>query len=78
MEGRGGRGTSGPSLWPPLPQDTQNSQAPGEHNRSSRSCPPARPLNPRKAVKPSQSLSRGVGSGLPKPCSPRGARSTAA
>ena len=78
MEGRGGRGTSGPSLWPPLPQDAQNSQARGKPNRSSRSCPPAQPLDPRKAVKPSQSLSRGVWRGLPKPCSPRGAGSTAA
>ena len=76
--GRGGRGTFGPSLGPPLPQDTQNSQAPAEPHRSSRSCPPARPLDPGKAVKPSQSLSRGVRSGLPKPCSPRGAGSTAA
>ena len=73
MEGRGGRGTSGPSLWPPLPQDTRNSQAPGEPNWSSRSCLPAQPLDPRKAVKPPQSLSRGVWRGLPKPCSPRGA-----
>ena len=78
IEGRGGRGTSGPSLWPPLPQDAQNSQARGKPNRSSRSCPPAQPLDPRKAVKPSQSLSRGVWRGLPKPCSPRGAGSTAA
>ena len=45
---------------------------------SSRPCPLARPLDPRKAVKSSQSLSRGVRSGLPKPCSPRGAGSTAA
>ena len=28
--GRGGRGTSRPSLWPLLPQDTRNSQVPGE------------------------------------------------
>ena len=30
VAGRGGRGTSRPSLWPLLPQDTRNSQVPGE------------------------------------------------
>lgn len=53
-------------------------QAPGEPNRSSRSCLPPQPLDPRKEVNPSQSLSRGGLSGLPKPCSPRGAGSTVA